>query len=211
MHPLCWFLGHSLGERTIEERRETRSHGRVLLIREYKSCRRCGAEVDLFTNSGLIAPAGPGNGQDEDADVHVPDRDGPMASNAVTADPPGYPRAGPDPEQEESTTEPAIPSRPTEQSRSSAVTAQPSSTSTEPPEPGPAESDTEAGVEIIPSIDADPQHRCPECGFEVVAASSPYMAGDICSNCHQGYIEPIDSKDGRDRTDRFAHSSEWVS
>ncbi len=35
------------------------------------------------------------------------------------------------------------------------------------------------------------RHRCPKCGFEVSVDTSPYMAGDICSNCRDGYIERV--------------------
>lgn len=35
------------------------------------------------------------------------------------------------------------------------------------------------------------KHRCPECDFEVSMDSSPYMAGDICSNCRRGYIKRV--------------------
>lgn len=206
MHPLCWILGHSLGERTIDERRETRPHGRVLLVREYRSCRRCGAEVDLFTNSGLIAPAEPENGQRDDADINLSDQEaGP--SNTLATDKPAPAPTERAPEAEGLPPDPIVPATPTDRHHSS---GRPSSTSTERAAPELADGDTQDGVEIISSTDSEPDHRCPECGFEVIVASSPYMPGDICSNCHQGYIESIGTEDGEYPQDRL-QSSGWPS
>lgn len=60
----------------------------------------------------------------------------------------------------------------------------PNSTEHAPPQPQTPDEQTEP--------DGDPtdptNYTCPECDFGVEAAASPLQAGDLCPDCHNGYL-----------------------
>jgi len=55
MELLCRVLGHSFGQSRMEEEREEYDGTTELVVREYQTCQRCGTEVELYENRGLLS------------------------------------------------------------------------------------------------------------------------------------------------------------
>ncbi len=210
MNPVCRFLGHSFNETTLEERREEHQGETVLVTTEYRICARCGKTKEIYSNQGVIGPAPTDSNTIHDNELpsqprsEVNDRTG--ADESMFA---------PDRSQE---TEPSSPMENTDNQEVTTSSDEAPKTGDQPAE-GTSSQDT--GVEIIsdsskrepetdqkdstsPSTSSDEsptstqrprstvRYQCQNCGYEAPANPTAYMAGDICTNCHNGYIERID-------------------
>jgi len=61
----CTLLGHAFDGTELDERREERSDGTVLICREYQVCERCGRQQELYRNEQLL-PNGATDGDTPD-------------------------------------------------------------------------------------------------------------------------------------------------
>jgi len=95
----CEVLGHEYGDPTIDESREDREQGVVLISREYRVCERCGDEDEFYQNERVIASraveadradgtsgdgAGGDGGDPDDRTEPDPDAGAPVEADSTT-------------------------------------------------------------------------------------------------------------------------------
>ena len=156
----CDVFGHDFGAPTIDEVREESDRGTLLVVREYETCRRCGAEHELSENRGLISQA------PEPTDNATPSRES-DGRQARTVEP----------------------------SERRGATDKGSGTQTaDGPPAGGQDATFPPPASEIPDGDggSDGTYRCPRCEYEVPVSNASFCRGDVCPECHVGYIERVE-------------------
>jgi len=246
----CDVFGHDFGAPTIDEVREESDQGTLLVVREYETCRRCGAEHELSENRGLISqapeptdnatPSGESDGRQAGA-VEASERRGATDEGSGTQTADGSPAGGQDDESRGNGSSAGAASETDNDDGSTAAAGEVTSSPTDPGGPTvsesgmadngaaspeapqlddakshgeatapeasrlrdePDRSDAEGGQNAtfpppaseIPDGDggSDGTYRCPRCEYEVPVSNASFCRGDVCPECHVGYIERVE-------------------